>query len=241
MKDFSINKLVLDLKRKFGLRIDEPIPFKSLLLKNNIITIFMKLDDDFSGMAVKANNNNFILINSNNSIGRQHFTICHEFYHLFVDENFKPHRCTAGTFDKEFKNEFNADIFASNFLIPETGLLELIPYGEEKRDKIKLGTIIKIEQYFACSRKALLSRLKFLKLITDEYKKELSVNIKKNVSLFGYSLELYEPGNDGQIWGDYGSIAQTLFKDEKISEGHFASLMADIGIDIFKVDYKDEN
>ncbi|MCF8296066.1 MAG: ImmA/IrrE family metallo-endopeptidase [Saprospiraceae bacterium] len=241
MKDFGTQKSVIDLRKRFGLRMDEPIPFKSLLLKNNIITIFMKLDDDFSGMAVKANNNKFILINSNHSIGRQHFSICHELYHLFIDENFTPHRCLTGTFNKEQKNEFNADVFAANFLIPETGLFDLIPDKEEKRDKISLGTIIKIEQYFACSRRALLSRLKFLRLISNDYKQELSINIKMNASLNGYSLDLYEPGNDGQIWGDYGSMAQTLFKEEKISEGHFASLMADIGVDIFNINYNDEN
>ena len=46
---------------------------------------------------------------------------------------------------------------------------------------------------------------------------------------------MYEPGNEGKVICNYGSIARTLFNEEKISEGHYVSLMKDIGIDVFNV------
>ena len=52
--------------------------------------------------------------------------------------------------------------------------------------------------------------------------------------MHGYPINLYEAGNEGEFWGDYGSLAKELFDDELISEGKYASLMKDIGIDIFE-------
>ena len=48
---------------------------------------------------------NFILINSDHSIGRQNFSICHELYHLYKDEDFHPHHSYAGMFNIKAKNE----------------------------------------------------------------------------------------------------------------------------------------
>ena len=234
MKELEIKQEAFELRKKFGFSASEPIRLKSLLLKEKILTCFLKLDDDFSGMAIKAKNNKFILINSGHPLGRQHFTICHEIYHLFIDPAFSTHKCQSASFDKENKPEYAADTFASYFLIPEEGILEMIPKPERKKDRINLSTVIEIEQYYACSRSALVNRLLFLKLISAEYKDELCKQVIKSAKLHGYPTDLYLPGNDSQIWGDYGSKAKKLFDNEKISEGHYASIMADIGIDIFE-------
>lgn len=36
--------------------------------------------------------------------------------------------------------------------------------------------------------------------------------------------------------GNYGELAKSLFDNEQISEGHYSSLMYDIGIDIFETE-----
>ena len=43
--------------------------------------------------------------------------------------------------------------------MPDDGIISLIPDSELKKDKIVLSTILKVEQYFSCSRRALLYRL----------------------------------------------------------------------------------
>ena len=72
-----------------------------------------------------------------------------------------------------------------------------------------------------------------MNIISSSYYDTHSQNVKLIAKLYGYSTELYEPGNDGKVIGNYGSIAKSLFDEEKISEGHYISLMKDIGIDVF--------
>ncbi|KAA6311321.1 hypothetical protein EZS27_037525 [termite gut metagenome] len=68
----------------------EPINCKNLLLQLNVLTLYRPLSNNFSGMCLKSNEKKFILVNSNHSRGRQHFTIAHEFYHLFLEQSFYP-------------------------------------------------------------------------------------------------------------------------------------------------------
>lgn len=234
MTEQEIKQEAFELRRKFGFSGTEPIRLKSLLLKEEILTYFTPLDDAFSGMAIEANGTKFLVINSKHSLGRQHFTICHELYHLYVDKGFTTHRCQAATFDKANKSEYWADTFASHFLLPEAGVLTEIPKNEWRKDKIKLATIIKIEQYYSCSRRALVNCLMHLKFVSNKYKNQLIIRIKKSAQLHGYPINLYESGNEGEFWGNYGSLAKELFDSELISEGKYAALMKDIGIDIFE-------
>lgn len=234
MNELRIKQNASELRHKFGFSDSEPIRLKSLLLKEKIVTYFAPLDENFSGMAVKVNDNKFILINSNHPIGRQHFTICHEIYHLYVDKNFSTHKCETAKFDKSKKTEFMADSFASHFLIPEHGLLGMIPDEEWGKDKIAISTIVKIEQYFACSRRALANRLLFLKKISSDKRDEFCSGVMSSAKLLGYPVNLYQGGNSGELWGDYGSLAKRLFDGEEISEGHYAAIMTEIGVDIFQ-------
>lgn len=229
----AIRKEAAEFRMKLGYGVTEPIQPKSLLIKLNIIAVFKKLSDEFSGMAIKAGDVRFILINSNHSIGRQNFSICHELYHLYIDKDFKPHHCNSGFFNRSVSTEFYADVFASYLLAPEEGILNMIPNSELGKDKISIETILKIEHYFACSRSALLFRLRNLELISSQKQEFYNQQIKLTAKQYGYSIDLYESGNDGLVIGDYGTIAKNLFDSEKISEGHFVSLMHSIGIDVF--------
>jgi len=229
---YKIKKDAIEFRNELGFGNTDAIKLKSLLLKLDIIAVFKPLSEKFSGMAVKTEQKNFILINSNHSIGRQNFSVCHELYHLYIQPDFIPHHCKAGTFDKDVDNEYLADTFASYFLMPDDGIFSLIPDEEFKKDKINLDTIFKIEQYFGCSRLALLYRLLDMKLISKNKLDEYSQFVKLNAKQYGYPTDLYEPGNHGLVIGNYGSLAKFLYDKEKISEGHYFSLMHDIGFDI---------
>ena len=76
-----------------------------------------------------------MLINSNQPLGRQHFTIAYELYHLFIEEKPIPHKCSPG-YNKN-KVEQSADIFASSLLMLETGICQLIPEKEYIRYQIQ--------------------------------------------------------------------------------------------------------
>jgi Zn-dependent peptidase ImmA (M78 family) len=214
---------------------EDPIRLKSLLSRLNVITVFRPLGSEFSGMAVKITDSaetfRFMLVNSNHSLGKQHFTICHELYHLCIQKEFSSRRCITGLFDLKDKEEYQADIFAAYLLLPENGILGLIPNEELAKNKISLKTVLKIEQYYSCSRGALLFRLKSLKLIDGTKYNEFNTGIKKSALTYGYGTDLYQPGNENQFLGDYGSIANELFQNELISESHYMSLLLDLGLD----------
>ncbi|MBN1182283.1 MAG: ImmA/IrrE family metallo-endopeptidase [Bacteroidales bacterium] len=231
--DYQLQKRATGLRYDLNIGPKDPIQFKSLLLGQNILTIYKPLSETFSGMSFKTGDNKFMLINSNNPVGRQNFTICHELYHLFVQEDFITHTCNTGQFNRKNRTEYNADRFASYLLMPEEGLLELIPDSElRKRNSIGLPTILRIEQYYGCSRTALLYRLDSLDLIdTDKYKSFKS-DIVKEARRYGFDTSLYLPGNHGLVIGNYGIIARKLFDEGKISESHYVTLMQDIGVDV---------
>jgi Zn-dependent peptidase ImmA (M78 family) len=234
IRNYDLQKAASAFRVKNGIGGSEPVILKSLLQKLNVITVFLDLSDGFCGMALKQGDARFILVNSRHSLGKQHFTIGHELYHLFVQHNFTSMVCTTGAFNKKNKVEYEADWFASFLLIPDEGVLAFIPKEEMGKNKITIGTIVKIEQYFACSRIALLHRLNDMGLIDFESYINYTVSVKNSALAFGFDKSLYEGGNHGLVIGEYGEKAQNLFRKEVISESHYFSLMNDIGIDLDK-------
>ena len=170
---FIIEKQVSAFRTDNGLSASEPVTLKSLLLKLNILTVFRPLSDNFSGMCLKDNSGHrFMLINSNQPRGRQHFTIAHELYHLFIEEKPTPHKCNPG-YSKNFVEQ-SADMFASLLLMPESGICQLVPENELKTKSISMATILKLEHYFSVSRSALLYRLLNIGLISESTRSQFA-------------------------------------------------------------------
>ena len=241
MVDVLLEKAAVQFRSEHSFSNKDAIRLKSLLQKLNTITVFKPLSQGFSGMAIKAGGNGsvsrFMLINSDQSIGKQHFTICHELYHLYIQNNFVSRVCKTGLFDKKNDiEEYNADVFASFLLLPTDGLIELIPNKELHEKQISLSTIVYLEQFFSCSRRALLYRLKRMKLLTAMVYDQYAVGVKRSALEYGYDTSLFEPGNNGVIIGDYGTSARELFDNNLISQSHYFSLLSDLGIDISAIE-----
>lgn len=228
---FIIEKQVSEFRRDNGFSLSEPITLKSLLLRLNILTVFRPLSENFSGMCLKdKSEHRFMLINSNQPQGRQHFTIAHELYHLFIEEKPTPHKCNPGCGSKN-PVEQCADMFASSLLMPETGICQLIPEAELKTKDISIATILKLEHYFSVSRSALLYRLLNMGLISENIRSRLAeIRVKYSAICFGYNTALYESANEGLVIGDFGEKARFLFEQEQISEGHYLELLHKINI-----------
>jgi len=228
----EISIQAFDFRKDHSLNDVEPINCKSLLLKLNVLTVYRPLSDDFSGMCLRKDDLMFMLLNSNHSRGKQHYTIAHELYHLYCQVNFKPHACNPGNTKGADPSEKLADAFASELLLPEMGLKKMIPLNELDRKDISVSTILKLENYFSVSHTALIIRLKNLDLINSkQYELFSQLKIKQTAKEYGFDLSLYEPGNEGLVIGDYGIRAKQLFSEMKISESHYYELMNSIGID----------
>lgn len=226
-----IERQVIDFRQMAGLGETEAIHLKSLLLRLNVLTIFRPLSENFSGMSLQDScGHRFMLVNSNQPRCRQHFTIAHELYHLFVEENPQPHRCLSD--GKKSPAEQCADCFATLFLMPASGVLQLVPKHELAKDAISLATVLRIEHYFSVSRQAILYRLYNLRLISLELRdKLLEVPVSRSARDYGYDTALYRSGNENLVIGDFGEKARTLFEQGKISEGHYIEYMNQLDFD----------
>jgi Zn-dependent peptidase ImmA (M78 family) len=236
--NLNLEKAASDFRTKYGYSNTNPIRVKSLLLELKVLTVFRVMEDSFSGMSLKIDNDRFVIINSAHSLGRQHFTIFHELYHLYIQKDFE-HTVCGSIADK--KEENNANVFAADLMLPRDGLFKLIPDDELTKDKISVSTLLKLEQYYSCSHSAMLRRLFALQLISKNMQEKLKTILIKIVAQeYGYGTELYEPGNKDVIIGDYGVKAKEFFDKEIISESHYLSLMLDLGIDFKGTESPDE-
>lgn len=207
-----------------GLSMSEPINAKMLIRKLNITLVYRRLSGKSYGISCKSTTGKmFMLVNSNSTRGRQHFTIAHELYHLYFDENPVPHMCCGGPATGE---ERNANRFASALLMSREGILSSISGEEITAHTVNIATVLRMEHLFGVSRSTLLIRLKDMGLITSARYEELcGLPVKETAREWGYDSALYEPGNDGIVVGDFGEKARMLFENGIISEGHYNELM----------------
>ena len=183
-----VENQVSRFRQMAGLSDAEAVNLKSLLLKLNVLTVYRPLSDNFSGMSLKSGDRRFMLINSNQPKCRQHFTIAHELYHLYVDPNPMPHNCSAD--GKKSDAEQCADAFALMFLMPADGVRQMIPDNELMSGHVSLASVLRIEHYFSVSHSAALNRLFDLRLI-DRNERDLYLQypVKKTAKEFAENAE----------------------------------------------------
>jgi Zn-dependent peptidase ImmA (M78 family) len=217
-----------------GLGTTDPVNLESFLLKKSITTLFKPLSEHFAGMAIKASDVScFILVNSSHVKGKQNFTIAHEIYHLYVQEDFVSQRCVTGLFDKQKDiEEKKADIFAASFLMPEAGVMELIPDKEKGFiNSVSTETLFKIQHYYQVSFNALIYRLIDIGLINKTYYDRYASGKINTAIRLGYNTSLYEPANDGRIIGKYAEKAKLLYDNQLIPETEYFRLLNAVEID----------
>lgn len=225
----AIEQLALKMRVDVGLNPGEPIHTKTLLRKLGVMVMYRPLSEKACGLSMRSADGKmkFMLINSNNSRGRQHFTICHELFHLYYDEEPKPHVCGTPGMERE-PAEVNANAFASALLLPQAGVLQSIPSEEIMARHITTATMLRLEQLFGVSHQSLCYCLRHLRLLTEE---ELQAHLEESMVIqdiateYGYDLSLYQGGNEGVVIGDFGEKARKLFEKERISEGHYVELL----------------
>lgn len=224
LSEFDAELLAVRFRNMLHLPQDAPIVVKEVLEQLGILTVFRPLSDGSYGMSIKTNDGlRFMLVSSNSTVGRQHFTIAHELYHLYYDEKPTPHMCGV---DGKSPLEQSADMFASNLLLPRVGLLAMLPESYSETKQVDIATIVKMEQKFQVSRKALLYRLRRLSIISEEQLQTLLMAPIRDVALRrGYDTSVYDKGNDGLVIGDYKSLATDIFEKGLISEGHYNELL----------------
>ena len=219
------------LRRRLGEDNASPIDVFVLAFSiENLSLVFYPMGKSLSGICIKNQGIPVIAINSAMSLGRQRFSLAHELYHLYFDENPGSSICIqrigeGGEAEKE------ADIFASYLLMPAVGLEEII-HKLCGGSKVKLGIreIVSIEQHFGVSRQALLWRLINDKKLTAKEAEVFRQNVILSAVSLGYDKSLYRPLPESKRYGTYGYYIQKvgeLLTKELISQGRYEQFLSE--------------
>lgn len=234
--NIRIENLANQLRQELQIRFTAPVSIHQILKEKGVIGYFRPLQG-LSGMAIKivsdalTPSKRFMLVNTDEQYCKQRFTACHELYHLLYQENF------SVSYDDDIykpvdNEERNANIFATFLLMPEAGIKYLTPANEQRRNAIRLGTVLMLEQNYKCSHLSMLIRLRELGWITEDYQEKLKGEVKRNAYEYGYDTRLYEPTKITELIGDYNIKARELYDLNLISQAKYFSYLRDM--DIYK-------
>lgn len=221
------------LRKRLGEDSTSPINIFSLALNVDGLTlVFYPLGNNLSGMCIKGRDHNSVIaINSSMTLGRQRFSLGHEFYHLFYDDSMIA--ICAKKIDSGKEIERSADMFASYFLMPDAALIDMSKeLAEEHEDKLlSLSDVIRIEQYFGVSHQAAVIRLMHTSYL-DQKKGDsmLGIAVRQKAEALGYSSELYKPLPQDKQYGTYGNYikqVEELADKKMISNGKYEKLLLD--------------
>lgn len=222
----EIDSMAVNLRNELGEDSMSPIDIFSIArTMENLTLILYPLGKNISGMCIKSNGADLIAINSGMSLGRQRFSIAHEFYHLRYDSDIKKNVCPIVINSGDDK-EKEADLFASHFLLPSAALYNAI----KEYKHISLEQVVWLEQRFGLSRQAILYRLKSEGKINSDLYNALQHDVQYSAARLGYDTQLYKatPSNcNMKTTGQYIRMADKLYNRGVISTGKYEEILLD--------------
>ncbi len=211
------------LRKKWGIDAYCPIDIlrESLEHLKNLTIIWMPMNKEIKGCCSKNKIDYLIILNSNQDIGSQNFTLAHELYHLLFENSKEWIICSD---DDNTESEKNANIFASHLLLPEASLFEY----REKNDITtwKIENMIACEQYYQISHDTLMYRLNKSNYKIDSPDCE---NIPQKSKILGYDSKLYCPSPKKYYsLGKFIPLTEKAYSEEKISIGKKNELLKSV-------------
>ena len=214
-----MEQLALKLRREWGIDPYAPVDIYSLVLEKieNLTLQWLEMDGIISGCCLKSDDDVLILINSDHSKGRQNFTLAHELYHLKFDESPESIVCKVNSKDEI---EEKANKFASYFLMPTFALDDYC--HRNNIDEWTLKDMVKCEQLFQISHKALLNRLHEQEYLDDESFGNFcdpTFSIRQYAANLGFDTSLYEKSPESRknfLLGNLIPLTEKLYKKDEI-------------------------
>lgn len=227
----TISSRAAYVRKKIGEDSTSPIDVFSIAHHLESLSLLLfPLGANISGACLKSEESSLIAINSSMSLGRQRFSLAHEFYHFYFDQGLTSTICHL-TLNPGNSTEREANTFASYFLVPPAALLELVTSSQGNiHRELSLSEVIKLEQFFGVSRKAILTRLISEKLLSEKSAANMESNVILSAINLGYDTALYKPTPDAdsrRTYGHYIKQVDLLFRSEIISYGKYKELLLD--------------
>lgn len=227
MKSVSeIDSMAVNLRKELGEDSMSPIDiFAIAKTMSELTTVLYPLGNNISGMCIKGNGTSLIAINSGMSLGRQRFSMAHEFYHLYYDKEVKKSVCSI-IINSGDEKEKEADLFASHFLLPSAALYNVL----KDCNTVSLEQVVWLEQHFGMSRQAILYRLKSEGKIDSIIYNRMEVDVQYSALKLGYDTDLYKStpkGSNMKTTGQYIRMVNKLYNEEIISSGKYEEMLLD--------------
>lgn len=223
--DLELNYLAIKFRKEHD--VDEYSYVDIFDIANNIdylSIVLYPMSNNISGMCIKQNKANVIVVNSTMSYGRQRFSLGHELYHLFFDSFDGMTISNLNIENSEIEKE--ADSFASYLLVPYNALSEEL---DVMNNKINIENLLKIEYKYKLSHIGLCYRLlKENRISSEQYDKFKIYNLKNIVSNKYYDNTLYMPtdvAHQKQTSGYYIKQVNKLKDLDLISKGKYDELL----------------
>ncbi|MBQ5342997.1 MAG: ImmA/IrrE family metallo-endopeptidase [Oscillospiraceae bacterium] len=232
-----------ELREILGEDANSPVDIFSLVSQIEELTLVLyPLGKNISGMCLRDDHIKLIAINSSMSYGRQRFSLAHELFHLYYD-NESGFKVCSKMLNPKSDNEKNADQFASYFLAPYKSLKDAIKKESEGKP-ISLKSTIALEQYFGMSHLAMLWRLVSEGYLSQDSIEEYSYGVKTIARNLGYDDKLYSPTpvDHQKITLGYYLIQLELMREKDlVSKGKIDELLIDAFRDDIAFGLYDEN
>ena len=226
----KIFKQSISIRKKLGESDSSPIDAFAIVQNiPHLSLVLYPMGENISGMCVKIGKEAVIAINSSMSIGRQNFSIAHELYHYYFDDNQKTTICKKNIGEGNDLEQC-ADQFASYFLIPLDDEISI-----ETTTEISFNKVIELEQMYKVSHQAMLYRLLGEGLISSKQLENYKIGIIKAAANLGFDTALYKPSrseNECKTYGYYVKQAQELIENDLVSNGKYEQLL----IEAFRAD-----
>ncbi len=219
--------------------IFEILENESILIRNPLRT------KEISGFTTYFADNFVVFLNSSFTLGHERFSGAHELAHLTMHrDQLKKEKLISSNDD--FEQE--ANIFASEFLMPETGIKEIFyKIAGVSPFEVDYRHIIRMHQYLKVSYKAMLKRLVYLELCDENLYEHLEefctlenkVKLQDLTKKEGYECKIIDVSNIRYISKEYEEIIRLNYEKGKISFGKLESLLEIIGKKPIDFDYKE--
>lgn len=227
----ALSNQASSVRKKLGEDNTSPIDIFALMYTTeNVTLVKYPLGEKISGACLKNNTSALIAVNSSMSIGRQRFSLAHELYHLYFDEDMISTICPSKIGGGN-QTEKSADQFASYLLMPPAALYEKIQEIKSAENrKLTVKDVIKLEQYFGVSRKAMLFRLQEEGELSQSDAADMQKDVIISAAKLGYDTSLYKPTPENENKGTYGYYikqAENLLQSDIISTGKYEEWLLD--------------
>lgn len=222
MDKMDLWKKALSLRKELGENAASPIDILTLAYAiERLSIVYYPMGNNLSGICIKGVGNNVIAINSSMTLGRQRFSMAHELYHLYFDDDGLTAVC-AKTIGMGNEKERQADQFASYLLMPPDALSDMIK-RLKKSDvgQLSIHDVVRLEQYFSVSRQAILYRLISENELAPQEAEAMRQNVICSAVNLGYDDTLYRPTPEDKQYKTFGYYIQQA--DKALEQGLISS------------------